>query len=546
MEPSLKDREFVVGIDVGTQSTRAGVFDLNGRLRGSGSAPISISYPQPDFVEQSSDDIWENTRAAVKDAVKEAGIKKSEILAICFDATCSLVCLDKHGSPLSISPTGDRAKNIIVWMDHRALAETDLINGAPHDVLRYVGGRLSPEQQPPKLLWIKKHLPETWAAAAKFLDLSDFMVLRATGRDARSLCTLVCKWTYLGHRGDGGAWDYGFFEEIGLSDLFRDNRVPAKGYPPGSVAGQLTRESAQDLGLEESIPVGVGIIDAHAGAIGVLGHCASEAAGNVDVWDHALALVGGTSSCHLVTSSMPKFVPGVWGPYYGAMIPSMWLNEGGQSATGSLIDYVIKNNSSFTDIESVARQQKIDVYEFLNREIHKHVLPSVTADIHVLPYHHGNRSPRADAHARGVVFGLTLNQTIEEVAKHYYATIQGIAYGTRHIIEVMNQCGYRISGVYMCGGHLKNDLFLQEHADVTGCNLYLPQEREAVLLGSAILATVAAGRYPSVGEAMKNMSHIGDVIRPNPSARAYHDRKYDIHKKMYGYFKDLKLVMGQK
>jgi FGGY-family pentulose kinase len=533
-------KEFVIGVDVGTLSTRAGIFDSKGAMLGNGSFPISVYYPQEDFVEQSSDEIWKQTGQAIREALKQSHVSASDIVGISFDATCSLVCLDKKFNSISISPTGDPKKNVIVWMDHRAIKEADFINRTRHTVLRYLGGKISPEQQPPKLKWIKENMPEAWKRAGKFMDLADLMVFRSTGQDRRSLCTSVCKWTFLGHEGEKGSWDYSFFEEVGLSDLFEGDKVAREAYPIGHLAGELTERSAKEMGLRPGIAVAVGIIDAHAGGIGALGDCAKKASEDEATWNKVLALIGGTSSCHMATSSHPRFIPGVWGPYYSAMIPNMWLNEGGQSATGSLIDYVIKNNSSYHEIEALAQKANVDVYQLLNRKIREHQGPQLTRDIHILPYHHGNRSPRADAHARGVVVGLTLNQSIFEVAKQYYAMLQAIAYGTRHIIEVMNENGYEISNIYMCGGHTKNQVFLQEHADITGCRIYLPKEQEAVLLGTAILAAVAAGKYDSVIDAMKAMSQVGEVISPNLVHQKYHDGKYKIFKKMYDHFQEIR------
>jgi len=227
------------------------------------------------------------------------------------------------------------------------------------------------------------------------------------------------------------------------------------------------------------------------------------------------------------------------------MIPGMWLNEGGQSATGSLIDYVIKNNSSYGEIEALARKANLDVYQFLNQEIEKYGGIKLTEDFHVLPYHHGNRSPRADAHVRGIVVGLTLNQSIAEVVKYYYATIQAIAYGTRHIIEAMNEKGYQIGEIYMCGGHTKNRAFVQEHADITGCNIYLPQESEAVLLGTAILAAVAAGKYGSVTEAMTSMSKVGERVQPNLDHQGQHHIRYKIFKLLYDHTKEIRAISNE-
>src|SRR5690606_30859101 len=110
------------------------------------------------------------------------------VAGISFDATCSLVALDKRHQPLAVNAEGDNARNVIVWMDHRALEETEAINAGQHEVLQYVGGRLSPEMQTPKLLWLKNHLPRTWQKAGQFFDLADYLTFRASGKATRSLC----------------------------------------------------------------------------------------------------------------------------------------------------------------------------------------------------------------------------------------------------------------------------------------------------------------------------------------------------------------------
>ncbi len=164
---------------------------------------------------------------------------------------------------------------------------------------------------------------------------------------------------------------------------------------------------------------------------------------------------------------------------------------------------------------------------------------TIVRNLHVLPYHHGNRSPRADPYAKGMVSGLTLSETPDDVALLYYATIQAIAYGTRHIIEAMNEKGYEIQKIHLTGGHLKNRLFIQENADVTGCKIILPKEPEAVLLGSAIIAAVAGGEFPDILQGMKSMSHAAKVIQPNPSTAPFHDAKYEIFKEMYDFQKNI-------
>jgi FGGY-family pentulose kinase len=525
-----------LGIDVGTHSVRVGAFNQKGELRGKGEHPIRIWRPRPDFVEQSSEDIWSATGKATRACLTSVGINPNSVKGLSFDATCSLVALGEGLEPITVSPTRRQNQNIIVWMDHRATGQAETINRTGHEVLKYVGGRISPEMEPPKLMWLKQNVPDTWRAARKFMDLADYMVYRASGNDLRSLCTTVCKWTYLGHEGDSGTYRSEFFEGIGIPDLFTEDRVPLTSHPMGERAGELTGVAAEELGLAKGIPVGVGIIDAHAGGIGSLGPVLEGSEKAEGAFDRAIALIGGTSSCHMAVSSTPRFIRGVWGPYYGAMIPEMWLNEGGQSATGSLIDLVIKNNSSYMRIAKDAKAEGVDIYTCLNsliKEKKDRYGLGIVSKLHVLPYYHGNRSPRADPFARGMVSGLTLSSAPEEVALWYYATLQAIAYGTRHIIEAMNEKGYDIRQIYMCGGHLKNELFIQEHADITCCEVILPEETEAVLLGAALLGAVAAGEFKDVLQAMRAMCRASRVVHPDTSTASFHNAKYDIFKEMY-------------
>src|SRR5690625_1914573 len=220
----MSENHFFIGIDVGTGSARAGIFDSEGKMISSASHPIQIWRPKTDFVEQSSENIWNAVCASVRDSVIKAGVDAGHIKGVGFDATCSLVVLGEKNRPLSVTPDGDPDQNIIVWMDHRAKEEAAEINATKHEVLKYVGGVISPEMQTPKLLWLKKHHPETWRKASRFFDLPDFLVYRATGADVRSACSTVCKWTYLGHeesltKESVGRWDDSYFDDIGLGDL---------------------------------------------------------------------------------------------------------------------------------------------------------------------------------------------------------------------------------------------------------------------------------------------------------------------------------------
>ncbi|XP_074893330.1 FGGY carbohydrate kinase domain-containing protein isoform X3 [Buteo buteo] len=470
--------KYYVGIDVGSASVRAALVDGFGTVVAHADEPIQIWEPQPDHYEQSSADIWAACCSVTKKVV--CGVDASQIRGVGFDATCSLVVVDKRFQPLAVNCEGQNYRNVIMWMDHRAVSQVERINATQHRVLSYVGGVMSVEMQPPKLLWLKENLQEScWEKAGYFFDLPDFLSWKATGVTARSLCTVVCKWTYTS---DGG-WDDSFWKMIGLEDLMKDKyeKIGNHVLSPGESVGKgLTPEAAKDLGLPEGIAVAASLIDAHAGGLGVIG---------ADVKGHNLpcenqpitarvAMICGTSSCHMGVSETPIFVPGVWGPYFSAMVPGLWLNEGGQSATGKL------------------------------------------------------------------VVGLTLSRGLDELALIYLATIQAIALGTRHILETMQAAGHHINTLFLCGGLSKNPLFVQMHADITGKPVVLSKEVESVLVGAAILGACASGDFVSIQEAMAKMGKIGRVVQPNHQHKRFYDKKYEVFLKLVEHQREYRSIMN--
>lgn len=542
---------YFIGVDVGTGSARAGLFDAKGSLLAAASRAIATARPAEDFVEQSSRDIWQAVCECVRQATAKAAVDARDIAGIGFDATCSLVAVDGTGNPVTVSPTKEDDWNVIVWMDHRAIEDAEEINHLGGEVLRYVGGVISPEMEMPKLRWLKREMPESWQRAAAFFDLPDWLVHKATGSDIRSLCSTVCKWTYLGHKGQmGEGWDRGFLEKIGLAGLTRHdfrplgNRLAA----PGEKVGLLCDAAATELGLLPGTAVAASLIDAYSGALGTLGVELGNGA-----LDARLALIAGTSSCHIAVSREPAFVPGVWGPYFSVLLPGLWANEAGQSAAGALIDRVVDGHGASGEAISLAKRENISVFDLLDRRLELMAggqeTAFLTASRHVQPDFHGNRSPLADPLRKGAITGLTLDRGVDDLALDYLATLQALAYGTRHILAEMRAHGVSVDTLVVSGGLAQNHLFLREHADVTGCAIIVPDQREPVLLGSAMLGAVAAGRYEDLPQAMRAMSGSGTTIAPRSGDIArYHDRKYKVFRRMqddFSAYADLMAEQGQ-
>lgn len=524
------DERLILGVDVGTGSARAGLFDLSGRMIASAKTDLTIWRGPGAMVEQSSAQIWDAVCRSVRAAMSEANASPVRVAGIGFDATCSLVVVGEGGVSLPVGPSEDPGRDVIVWMDHRAVGQAERINALGHDVLKYVGGRISPEMETPKLLWLKENRPEIYAKASAFFDLADFMTWKATGDLARSTCTVTCKWTYLAHE---RRWDASYFDEIGLGDLARDGfvRIGARVVDPGNPLGAgLTAAAAGDLGLAPGTAVSAGMIDAYAGGLGTVG---IEGAPSTH-----MAYVFGTSSCTMTSTVEPKFMPGVWGPYYSAMVPGMWLNEGGQSAAGAAIDHLIECHPAAGEAQALARSRGMPVSELLTERLLAKAsslseIVRIADGLHVVPEFLGNRAPFADPHARAVIAGLGMERDLDSLAALYLAGVCGVGYGLRQIIETQAKAGASVEKIVICGGAGQSRLIRQLLADAVGKPVMASQAEEPVLLGAATLGAVAAGLFPDIQAAMATLSHPGETCLPAGGEIAtLHDRRFDAFQRL--------------
>ena len=518
---------YFIGIDVGTGSARAGIFDDSGTMVSKAKREIALFREGPDIAEQSSNDIWRAVCASVREAVSAADLRAEDISGLGFDATCSLVVLGPGGVPLPVGASGDDKRNIIVWMDHRALDQAHRINRTGHPILNYVGGKISPEMETPKLLWLQENLPATYESAWQFFDLADFLTWRATGSLARSVCTVTCKWTYLAHE---KRWDGSFFKGVGLDDLVADGfaKIGTEIAYPGQALGHgLTPEAARQLGLNPGTPVAAGLIDAHAGGVGSVGGQGGD--GGITT---RLAYVFGTSACTMMSSAEPLYIPGVWGPYYSAMVPGLWLSEGGQSAAGAAIDYLVAMHPASQEAAAAASTAGLSLPEWLGWEAAK-ASPSLSSavhlakQLHVVPDFLGNRAPLADPHARGTITGLGMEQDLTSLVSLYVAGLLGLGYGLRQIIAASRERGAVVDAIALSGGAGQHPVVRQLIADSTGIPVLVSRESDPVLLGSAMLASVAAGTFRDLQAAMAGMSALGERYAPaDGEISELHERRF--------------------
>ena len=260
----------------------------------------------------------------------------------------------------------------------------------------------------------------------------------------------------------------------------------------------------------------------------------SQPAGSGD-----LALIAGTSSCIMALTPEPWQAPGIWGPYHEAILPGAWVAEGGQSATGALLDHVLrvfapeKNPDKATTI-SAHNRVMAQLTEALAREG-----AAFARDLHVLPDFNGNRTPLADPLLRGVLSGLSLDTTGHELLRVYWRASVAIALGLRQIIEQMESAGTPVHRLMITGGHTRSPLLLQLYADVTGREVHLRDAPDGVLLGSAIAAAMAGGLAPDLSTAAQAMQGHCRSLSPDPGRQAIYDRDYAIFRRMQAHRAEL-------
>lgn len=483
--------KYVLGIDVGTQSVRVMVFDLQGRPRGSAAKPLPTHIDKVSWAEQEPNDWWEGAVESTRRALAEGGVEPASVVGLSVDSTsCTVLPVRRNGLPL---------RRALLWMDVRSVDQAQRVTRTKHPVLKYVSWVESPEWMIPKALWLKEHQPDIYQQADLVVECQDWMIHRLTGRWVASLNQATCKWNYASPE---GGWPEDLLKQLDCRELI--DKWPAEVVPLGTPVGKLTAEAAEQLGLPAGVVVAQGGIDAYTAMLGLGVTLPGQ-----------MAIVMGTSTCHMALCEAGLFETHVWGPYPDALLPNTWVLEGGQTTTGGIVTWFREQFGA--DAAAEAEQRGSSVWDVLDERAA--MIPPGAEGLVLLDYFQGNRTPLRDPKARGAVVGLSLKHSAAHLFRAIY---EGTAYGTRHILEDLAAGGFRATGLYACGGGARSELWLQIHADVCGVPLYLTREQEATCLGTAICAAAGAECYPDLQAAAAAMVEIVRRIDPNPAnAEAY-------------------------
>lgn len=541
---------FTLGIDYGTNSVRALIvrcadgaeFGVGVVSYPSGQQGVLLDPKDHNLARQNPADylygLEKSVRLALAQAKKKKGFDAGKVVGIGVDTTASSpLPVDAKNIPLAFSAKWKRNLNAQCWLwkDHTSYREAAEITQLAAEIrpqfIAKCGNTYSSEWFWSKILHCLRVAPAVFRAAHSWVELADWIPSVLAGvTDPAAIQRGVC---CAGHKALyaedwGGLPDKEFLARLdpGLAGL-RD-RLYERALDASHSAGALCPVWARKLGLKAGIPIAIGEIDVHYGAVGS------------GVAEGTMVKVIGTSSCDCGVVPAEKTVPdipGICGIVKGAILPGYYGIEVGQAAVGDIFKWFV---------EGVLGD--VSLHASLTQEASR--LKPGQSGLLALDWNNGNRNVLVDQLLTGLLVGQTLYSTQAEI---YRALIEGTAFGARAITERLREYGVRIDRMVCAGGIAeKNPLLMQIYADVTGCTMLVAGSSQACALGAAVSAAVVAGVHPDFPTAQKRMTSLKKVAyRPKPAARKVYDQLYALYRQLHDSFgglnraADLSQVMKQ-
>lgn len=534
------EQKFIIGIDFGTDSCRALVVDAS---TGKETATHTVFYPRwrqnlycdasQNRYRQHPQDYIDSFTEVIREVVSTMSEEqKKAIMAIGIDTTGSTPCLtDKDGTPLALLAEFREEPDamFILWKDHTSIEEAEEINKLARswktDFTSRSGGIYSSEWFWAKALHLIRKNKAIRSKAYAVIEHCDWMPALLTGNlkpenVKRSRCAA-------GHKGMWAAAWGGYPEKDFLSKLDPQLadfglRMNHETYTSDHSAGKLTAEWAQKLGLHTNIDVAVGIIDAHAGAVGA------------GIRNNMMVKIVGTSTCDIVVTDKTdlgdELISGISGQVDGSVIPGLIGLEAGQSAFGDVYAWlrdILSWGIRLASDETSNADAFGKILLQLTKEAEK--LPLTENDLIANDWLNGRRTPYANQNLTGGILGLTLASAPAHLFK---ALVEATAFGSRVIMEHMEQSGILIEEVIAVGGiSLKSPYVMQILSDVMGLKIKVATTEQAGALGAAMCAAVSAKLFDNLEQAQNAMEQGYQLnYTPNSAHKQIYDTLFEKYK----------------
>ncbi len=493
--------DYVIGCDIGSQSTKAILLSYEGRVLGEASADYAIDYPQPAWAEQPVERWTVALAAAIQQLLTATGVRPDQVRGLGLASQVeSVVPLDASGRPL---------RPAILWMDRRATEQCERVRdtlGAPA-VLELTGLNLDPSHVAPKIRWIADHQPEIYEKAASFLQPGSYVAYHLTGEKAIDYSNASAALLLdIRSKDWSPAMCAQFGIDVGLLPPVRSATA---------LLGRILPRIATALGLNAATRVVVGSGDEHAACLG---------AGVIGP-----GLVGdivGTAEPVCAASAFPAIdATGLIETHCHAD-PALWLLENPGFVSG--VNYRwFKDHFGQTEADAAARTGA-SPYALLDAVAAR--APAGAQGLIFLPCLMGATTPTWNESARGTYFGFTLAHTREHFAR---AILEGSAYAVRDLTDRMAVLGVAPRELRVMGGGAKSRLWNQIKADVTGLPVTVPETSEATALGAGLLALIGVGACATVAEACEAAVHLAERFEPRPREGAIYQETYALYREVY-------------
>jgi L-ribulokinase len=537
--------KYVIGLDFGTNSCRSLIVDVSDGTElashvfpyPSGDNGVIIDETDPNLARQNPADYLLGIEVTIREAIEKArkadpNFKSEDVIGIGIDTTgSSPMPVDASGQALCFDPKfrDNLAAYVWLWKDHTSYLEaaqiTELAAEIRPQYLSKIGGVYSSEWWWSKILHCKNIAKDVFDAAWSWVEICDWIPANLTGelnprKIKRSMCAAGHKALF--NAGWHGLPDTEFLERLspGLGAL--RERLYHEALTSDKLAGYLSKEWADKLGLTTNVAVAVGAFDAHMGAVGA------------GISTGTLVKIMGTSTCDIMVSPRSEKladIPGVCGIVEGSVMEDYYGIEAGQSAVGDIFLWFINNLAS--DEFGKTQDERFKNYN----EAAAKLKPGESGLI-ALDWNNGNRTILVDARLSGLLIGYTLHTQSHEI---YRTLLEATAFGALEIIDRIEEYGVKIREVVNCGGLAsKNPLLMQIYADITGRPMKISGSDQTPALGAAIFSAVAAGKkvggYDTVREAQRSMTKSGLVYNPIPENHAVYEKLYKLYRQLHDAF----------
>lgn len=491
--------ELLLGIDIGTYSSKGVLVQPDGTVLKSHVVEHSMAIPHPGWAEQDADAIWWHDCVAIcKTLLDGSPYRGADVGGVAVSAIgpC-LLPLDAQGKPLRAG--------ILYGVDTRASAEIEMLNeriGA-QTIFDFSGMALSSQAIGPKILWLQRNEPDIWAQVQTIMTASSYLIYRLTGEHVMDRHTASHYMPLIDIR--TLEWSERFAEQ-----LISPDKLPRLGWSD-ELAGHISASGAAETGLQVGTPVAVGAVDALSEGLSV---------GVVEPGD--LMLMYGSTAFFILVLEQPVPDARTWttaGAYQG-----QYNLAAGMATSGSLTRW-FRDELARDLPEEAAYQELFDQAA---------QVPAGARGLLMLPYFSGERTPINDPQARGIIAGLSLSHTRADL---YRAALEGVAYGIRHNIDTFRAIGAPVKRVVAVGGGTKSRTWLQIISDVASVEQHVPALTIGASYGDAFLAGLAAGVLQRAD--LNRWVKAGTVIQPDPANVARYDAFYADYLQLYENTRDI-------